>query len=599
MTIRKILFSVFGIAASILSAGAQNTIKGKVSDNNGAPVSFALLKVTTPDSVHKNIAQKIADTGGNFILLIEKKGTYIIHASCMGFEDASNTITINGSEDNISIVMKKSEKNLSEVTVTSKQQMLTQKIDRMVMNVENNPLTAGKSTMEALQLAPGIVIYNNQITLNGMAISRVMINGKMLQLRGNDLINYLTSLRSDDIKSIELLPHPPAEYDAEGAGGLINIILKKNAQAGLNGSAYANYIQGKYAGTNEGVQLNFKKKKIGLFANYSFNTGKYFQVLDQNRSVGTDGIYTATNDAKKSYQSNNIRTGITYDINDKQYLSLDYTGNFGTNNENFYATSKINYSQNPANNSSSNGFFPNNSNWKYSNVGLNYHLQTDSLGSAFTVLTDYIYNYNFTANDVKSTTVFNGKSTDTAYRNNTPSPSKIFTAEVKYLKKINAKSSIGFGGKISATNIHNQAAFQYQSPFGSNWIDNTVQNYVYDYAENIAAGYVNYQGKILKTDVQFGLRGENTHYTGKLYDTSYVENGRNYFGLFPTIFLRRNLDSAGNHALSFNYSRRLSRPGFGQLSPHIVYVDNYTIGAGNPFLQPEYDNSFKRITQFK
>jgi outer membrane receptor protein involved in Fe transport len=361
----------------------------------------------------------------------------------------------------------------------------------------------------------------------------------------------------------------------------------------LNGSIYSNYIQGKYAQTNEGAQLNFKQGKVGLFANYSFDKGNDFQYLNQNRSIQTTGIYTAADSAKKYNESNNIHAGITYDITDKQYLAVDYTGNFYSGGENWYTINQITYAQNPQNNTLSNGFFPNNSNERYNNVGLNYHLQTDSLGSTFTFLSDYTHNYSSVLNTVTSTTIANGTTADTAYQNNTPATSKIFTAEAKYLKKFKDASSLGFGGKVSATDIYNQAFFQYQSPYGSDWLNSNDQNYIYDYKENIAAGYVNYQGKIFKTDVQLGLRGENTNYTGKLYDTAYAKNGKNYFGLFPSVFLKRNLDSAGNHSLSFNYSRRLSRPAFGQLSPHVVYVDNYTIGAGNPFLQPEYDNSFE------
>ena len=306
-----------------------------------------------------------------------------------------------------------------------------------------------------------------------------------------------------------------------------------------------------------------------------------------------DGIYTAADSAKNHFGSNNIRAGITYDITDKQYVAVDYTGNFSSSGQNFYAISQINYPQNPSNNSISGGWFPNNWNGRYNNVGLNYHLQTDTLGSTFTFLSDYTHNYSYVNNSVTNTTTTNGAAFDTAYKNNTPATSKIFTAEAKYLKKFNAVSNLGFGGKISSTNINNQAFFQYQSPYGSDWLNSTNQNYVYDYIENIIAGYVNYQGRILKTDVQVGLRGENTNYTGKLTDTAYNKSGKNYFGLFPSVFLKRNLDSAGNHSLAFNYSRRISRPSFWDLNPHVVYVDNYTIGLGNPYLQPEYDNSYE------
>jgi outer membrane receptor protein involved in Fe transport len=577
----------------VSSIHAQNIVKGKVTDNRGAAVAFAFVSVQKNDFAKQSIAQKITDSAGNYQLEIINKGNYILQVSAVGYNDAAKNISVTNDETEANISIEKTDNKLSDVVVTTKKPLMEKKIDRFVMNVDNNPLTAGKSAMETLQLAPGVVIYSGQMMLNGMPISRVMVNGKMLQLRGNDLTNYLNSLRSDDVKSIEIIAHPPAEYEAEGSGGLINIILKKNAKAGLTGSVYANYVQGKYAATNEGAQLSFKQGKVGLFANYSFYKGQNFQYLNQNRNIQTDGIYTAADTAKKHYEYNNIHTGITYDISDKQYLAVDYTGSFSSDKEDWYTFNRINYAQNPNNNTVSNGFFPNNGSPRYNNVGLNYHLQTDSLGSSFTFLSDYTHNYSSIINSVFSNTTIGGTATDTSYRNNTPATSKIFTAEAKYLKLFKDASTLGFGGKLSATGINNQATFQYQSPFGSNWLNSEVQNYVYDYNENILAGYVNYQGKIFKTNVQLGLRGENTHYTGKLYDTSYSENGRNYFGLFPTVFLKRNLDSAGNHSLSFNYSRRLSRPAFWQLSPHVVYVDNYTIGAGNPFLQPEYDNSYE------
>ncbi|MDR0793105.1 MAG: TonB-dependent receptor [Chitinophagaceae bacterium] len=589
----KNLLLLLGLNLMAATTFAQNIVKGKVTGNSGAGVAFAVVSVLKNDSAKQNAAQKITDSAGNYQLEIKSKGNYILQVSAVGFKDATKIISVTNDETRVNISLEKTDNQLSDVIVTTKKPLMEKKIDRLVMNVDNNPLTAGKSAMETLELAPGVVIYNGQMMLNGMPISRVMVNGKMLQLRGSDLTNYLSSLRSDDIKSIEIIAHPPAEYEAEGSGGLINIILKKNTQAGLNGSVYANYVQGKYAATNEGAQLNFKQGKIGLFANYSFYKGGDFQYLDQNRNIQTDGIYTAADSAKKHYEYNNIHTGITYDISDKQYLAVDYTGNFSLDKEDWYTINQIKYGQNPNNNTLSNGFFPNNGTGSYNNVGLNYHLQTDSLGSTFTFLSDYTNNYSSLANSVTSTFIAGGSSTDTAYRNNTPATSKIFTAEAKYLMKLKAASTLGFGGKFSATGINNQASFQYQSPYGSDWLNSENQNYIYDYNENIVAGYVNYQGKIFNTDVQFGLRGENTHYTGKLYDTSYSKNGKNYFGLFPTIFLKRNLDSAGNHSLSFNYSRRLSRPAFWQLSPHVVYVDNYTIGAGNPFLQPEYDNSYE------
>lgn len=590
----KHLVLILCLLCTLTASYAQNMVSGKVADNTGAPVVFAFMSANTTDSSHKSVAQKITDTAGNYVLAIDKKGTYIIRVSCVGFEDARDTVTVNGDMNGINLIMQKSAKSLNDVSVTAKQPLIDRKIDRLVMNVENNVLAAGKSAQETIGLAPGIVVYNNQIMLNGTPVTRIMVNGKMLQLSGQDLSNYLNSLRSEDIKSIEIMAHPPAEYDAQGSGGIINIILKKKAQAGLNGTVYSNFVQGKkYPGTSDGVQLNFKKGRVGLFANYSYNYQKFYQALTQERNFSNDGIYTAANNAIKHYSGNDIRTGLTYDITDKQYLAIDYTGSFSSDVENFKATSKVSYPSNPANNSVSNGLYPNDWHGKYNNVGLNYNIQTDTLGSKFTLLSDYTHNSGVVHNSATSTTVANNVSTDTAYRNNTPSVGKIFTADAKYLKVFNATSNLSFGAKISSTTIDNEANFQYQSPFGSPWMDNEAQNFIYDYKENVVAGYINYQGNILKTDVQLGLRGEHTSYTGKLYDTSFAKNGRNYFGLFPSVFLKRNLNKAGDESLAFIYTRRLNRPSFDNLNPHIVYVDNYTTGQGNPYLQPEYDNSYE------
>ncbi|MDE1193523.1 MAG: outer membrane beta-barrel family protein [Arachidicoccus sp.] len=593
------LLSIFTILFSSI-AYSQNIIKGKLTDSHNSPVAFAFITLLQNDSSRKAVAAKIADSSGNYVLEVKEKGNYILHATAVGYEETRDTIVVNNSSEEINLTMKKSENNLHEVSVSSQKPFVERKIDRLVMNVENNPLTAGKSSMETMELAPGIVIFNNQIMLNGIPISKIMVNGKMLQLSGQSLTNYLNSLRSEDIKSIEIMAHPPAEYDAESSGGIINIILKHQTQAGLNGSVYGNFVQGKeYPGTSEGAQLNFKKGKIGVFANYDYYYQKYYQNLSQTRSFTDGGIYTAADNAIKHESDHDIRTGLTYDITSKQYLAIDYTGSFGNDVENWTALSNVNYPSNPINNSTSSGLFPNVGKGKYNNFGLNYHLQTDTLGSTFTLLSDYTHNSSEVNNSVTSTTVANGISTDTAYKNYTPSTAKIFTADAKYLKVFNTKNSLSFGAKISSTSIDNEASFQYQSPYGSEWMNNIPQNFIYDYNEHIVAGYMNYQGKILNTDVQAGLRGENTNYTGKLYDTSYAENGKKYFGLFPSLFLKRTLNKAGDESLTFIYTRRLSRPSFDNLNPHVVYIDNYTTGRGNPYLQPEYDNSYELVYTLK
>lgn len=340
-------------------------------------------------------------------------------------------------------------------------------------------------------------------------------------------------MRTEEIKSIEIIAHPPAEYDAGGTGGIINIILKKQTRSGLNGSVYSNYSQGKYAGTSEGLQLNFKKGRLGLFGNYSYSRDKGFDNLNQMRTF-PNRYYSAENRGINHNEDQHLHLGATYDITANQYLAIDYTGSFSVNTESFTALTHINYPGNSTENAVSRGLFPSKYNSTYNDAGLNYHLKTYSVGSEFIFLSDYTVN-NSNNNNTASSSFYDSENNfvrDTSYRNQTPSRAKIFTADAKYKHAFNITSNLSFGAKVSATDIYNEARFDFLK--NENWIGNVRQNFIYDYKENILAAYINYAGKILNNDVQIGFRGENTSFTGALSDsTGNTKNSKQYFGLFP------------------------------------------------------------------
>lgn len=584
---------IFLLAFSFITfAGfSQKTLTGKVVGNDQQPLAYAAVSVSKKDTTKRYIASKITDSLGSFTLEVPSAGGYLVRARAVGYADKVVEISTDAPGN---IVLDRTESKLSDVSVHAQKPLVERKADRLIMNIENNPLATGTSSMEAIGLAPGVLIRDGQIVLNGMTGTRVMVNGKLLKLSGDDLTNYLSALRSEEIQSIQIIAHPPAEYDAEGSGGLINIILKKQSDLGLYGSVYGNYTQGKYPETSEGAQLNFKKGKLGLFANYSYQWEKNFNKLNQSRTFPGDGVYSAQNRGRSKGQNQRIHTGLTFDFTDKQYIALDYTGAFSRDHEIFKANTQIRYPGKPEMSSTSIGSFPNSFSSDYHDVGLNYHITTDTLGSNFELLSDYTTNNGDATNQANSSfyDADNQFISDTTYKNITPSDAKIFTADAKYKWIFKNGSTFGFGSKISLTKIHNSASFSYVKD--NEWLDNEDQNFIYNYKENIIAGYLNYNGHILDMDVQLGLRGENTHLTGTLYDTAGVkQNPRDYFSLFPSVYLTRKLNKDGTNSLSASYNRRLNRPGFSSLNPHVVYVDNYTSGRGNPYLTPEFNNAYE------
>lgn len=591
---RSFLFSLIFICSSAGGLFAQSTLKGIIKDENREPLPYILISVSKTDSLHTVVGEALTDSLGNFEIKIPDSGQYIIHSTATGFEDIKQPISLNGGTSKVQLQAKSQYNSLGDITIRSQRPTIMRQADRVVMNVAGNPIATAKSAGEVLALAPGVYVKDGSISINGVSGARVMVNNKPLQLSGNELTNYLNSLRAEDIQSIEIIPHPPAEYDAEGSGGLINIILKKNNTAGLTSSVYAAYKQGRYAGTNEGVQLNFKKGKWGAGLNYAYNTKKGFSDLDQHRNFPDNSIYTAGNRAKKYNNNNYMHAGLTYDISEAQYLALDYTYSGYNGRERWASTAQICYPENVDNNLTTKGIFPNTYKGGYNDFGLNYHWNTDNSGSNFSLLTDYITNTNRTTNRVQNANYNNENVliSDTAFRNETPADATIITAEAKYHKVFSKKNQISFGAKLSHTSIHNVSNFEYVSH--DDWLSSEAQNFVYDYKEQIWAGFINYNTTIFSTHVQLGLRGENTSFAGTLRQlNNNAKNKRHYFGLFPSVYLQRNLDSAGNHSITLSYNRRLSRPDFESLNPHIAYIDNYTSALGNPYLNPQYSNAFE------
>ncbi|BAV04867.1 TonB-dependent receptor [Filimonas lacunae] len=563
-------------------------VEGKIADEKATPVPFATVAVLSNNKV---IAEKISAEDGSFLLQVTDNQPYQIRITHTAYQQVSLPIQLNGALKLATIVLQKQDNQLAGVTVATKRAFITRKTDRLVMDVSNNALTAGRSSLELFQLAPGVFVSNGKITINGNPGTRVMVNGKMLQLSGDDLIAYLSSLRADNIQSIEIIAHPPAEYDAEGSGGYINIVLKVQKTAGLNGSVNLGYTQGRYPGTNEGMQLNFKQNKVSLFASYNYDNTRDFEESRFFRNITDSITYLSITKRVTTATAHRVRAGGVYDIDKKQYVSIDYTGSFRNSGFSYNSDIVIAAPQ-PENNQKVLGSYPVTSSRNYHNLGVNYHLTLDTLGTAFILLSDYTSNRSATVSAAHSLFYDGGNAFigDTSFRNRTPSTATVFTADARYTKVWKRNAVLNIGAKITNTGIENSGT--YEGYTNDKWLGKNELDYVYNYHEDIVAGYVSYSGKILQTTLQLGIRGEHTHTEGKLETTGLV-NARNYFNLFPTVYLKRNTNKKYNDYISFYYGKRVSRPSYSDLNPYESYADNYTIGRGNPYLNPSFIHSFE------
>lgn len=251
----------------------QTAIGGKVQDDTGEPLSFAnVLLLKAGDSTL--VKGTITEENGAFLLENIPQGQYVVSVSMMGFAPVTTEqYNIDGNlEIRLPPIVLSEGVELDEVVVVSKKNLYVQKIDRMVINVASSILSAGSSALEILERSPGVLVdrQNSSISLVGKSGVVVMINGKQSYMPTSGLVSLLEGMNADNIETIELITAPPANFDAEGNAGFINIVLKEQTDLGLNGSYSLSFGVGNGNTTSDNINLNYRKNKLNIFGNYSF-----------------------------------------------------------------------------------------------------------------------------------------------------------------------------------------------------------------------------------------------------------------------------------------------------------------------------------------
>src|SRR5690349_22306886 len=262
---RKVLLLSAGLFL-VLSVSAQhpNKISGGVT-NGEQPlygVTVSLLKASDSS------LSKITSTGkkGTFEFESQEPGQYLIKLTFVGytdkflpFFDLKSTDTIYAGIQQMSVIAK----TLGEVVVNSRKPLIEVKADKMIFNVEGSINAVGNNALELLRRTPGVTVTNDDnISLKGKSGVNIYIDGRPTYLAPGQLSEYLRSLSSSNIESIEIISNPGARYDAAGSAGIINIRMKKNQKIGFNGSLTAGFIQGVTPKTNNSVNLNYRSKRI-------------------------------------------------------------------------------------------------------------------------------------------------------------------------------------------------------------------------------------------------------------------------------------------------------------------------------------------------
>ena len=572
---------------------SQIKISGQIKDEKNNPVEFIEIQLQNKDSII--FKSELTNADGKFILETEK-GEYSLLIRQLGV--IYHKQKINVTQDTYIGIINITEKvkELQEILVTSKKKLLERKVDRIIFNVENSISASGGDAIDALKITPNIRVQNDKITMIGKNGMGIMIDDKLIQLSGDDLINFLKTISSENIKNIEVITTPPAKYSAEGNSGLVNIKLKKTKINSWNASLNSAYKQATYATGSVVGNFNYQKDKISIFSNLNYSNGATAPV-ETSKIYYPNQLWSNKSNRKDLVNNINGRIGVDYQISKKVSMGVQYLGISSKPNIDENNLTTITNSLNQIN-----SFIKTNANNKrrnYSN-SLNWHTVyvIDTIGTKISTDFDY-FKYNsaddriFKSNSLDSF----GNITPNTYisaNNKNKNDFSNYSASIDVempLKWIN----LTYGGKISF-NKNNSDVSYFDLTNGSP-IFNQSQSNQFKYDENVGALYFSGTKQISqKWETQIGLRMESTKTNG-VSNTLNQENSNNYTKFFPTGYIT--YKHSENNMFSLNYSKRINRPSFFSLNPFRWYSNPYSFSEGNPFLQPSYSHNLEFVFTHK
>lgn len=588
----KNLFTLLIATLLIVPPSWSQSITGLIDDTTGKKMDYVnvLLLSAQDSSLYKGA---LTDEEGKYEFKSVSKGKYIIQANSLGYTDAySDIIDVSTMDRTIPTLTLTQGVDLSEVTVSAQKPFLELKADKMVVNVSNSAVNAGSSALEVLQKSPGVTVDNeSRISLRGKQGVLVTINGKNQYLSGEEITQLLENMPSSNIDRVEIVSNPSAKYDAEGNSGIINIVLKKNEKLGSNGSISSSFRQGKHTSHFHELNLNYRSDKLNVYGGVEFNNWGWGQDIFLLRKIPFQNEITSFDQETNMTQNGTglgFKLGADYSLSKNTDLSIlakyrpsEEDGSAGTitnisgaNKPTFDILNVV------ANNTEDTDQQTYNANITHRFNAKGLQLSLDSDIGKYSNEDMYHYN-NFYKNkqDEEVAQPF-------YLRNQQKTEIDIFATKLDLSIPLHEKFNLEVGSKYSKVDTRNTTLFEFKE--NENWINQTNRSNDFMYSEEVYAGYLNFNTSLGQYMIQGGLRLEHTDSEGHSL-TLDTKVPREYTDLFPSVSISRMI---GQHNISATYSRRLERPNYRALNPFEQYLDEYTFEKGNPFLNPQYSQSF-------
>ncbi len=587
-----------GIWAQKPAVSLSGKIKAKVSNEALAFVNIVIK--SQEDSIF--IAGTITNDNGLFTIEDIKPGNYSIEASFIGFNKYSSPLFIGSNSKFIdigTISLNEYSEQLSEVFITAKKDAVSGAMDKKSYNLEDNVSQSGGSILQSMNNLPGVTTQDGQVQLRGNDQVTILIDGKQTAITGFGNQNGLDNIPASAVDKIEIINNPTSKYDANGNAGIINIVLKKEAQKGFNGKLGLSIglgalwvrkenlpgIRPQYSATpkiNPSLSLNYRKNKVNLFLQAD---NLYTETLNRNEFVTrsySDG--TIINQQLKRNRNTNFftsKTGIDWFVDDRNTITIS----------GFYSQESIkDYGDQP--------FFNGKTN---ENLRLWQFLEDEVLTAVMASIAyehkyqqpghklNMGFNYTFDREDEKYFFTNNRPTFTTNESFFLIADQKVADFTLDYTKPLK-HGLLETGFKFRRRTIPTDMMF---NPSATNSVLDVGADGIATYKETIPALYGNYTYEVQKLEAEIGLRMEyvNLKYDVDPNHNTYKSDGYNYLQPFPNARITYKLNATNK--LSVFYNRRVDRPDEVDIRIFPKYDDAEIIKVGNPGLQPQFTNSFE------
>nr|WP_319570769.1 TonB-dependent receptor [uncultured Draconibacterium sp.] len=574
------------------------TVKGKVLDaQTNEPLEFVTISITKKGADNYQPKGAITNQEGIFTVENLSVDTFILKASMIGYVAYETAIVVTN-ENNVvdipPILLSKDVVGIEEVQVKGLRSQMKFELDKKVFNVAQNIASTGGAASDVLRNIPSVKVGNKgEVSLRGNSSVTIWIDGKASGLSSQNRGQILRQLPAESIEKIEITTNPSAKYSPEGTAGIINIILKKNRKAGYYGGVQAGADS--HGGYSASTNFNFSSSKLDVFANLGFNRWVFKSGGYSNRQnySGTDTTYLNQKSAGKgTWNSWFARTGLTWHVTTKDHLSLSGMTMIdrGTDNNTIDYRSNITdfYSQSNRISSMKNNMFGGNLQLGYKHeFSDNSNIDFSASYNRWKMKQPAVYKQTSLFADNKEMSTYQKQKSDMGNHN--------WEFQADYVNTINEKHKIEAGYK-GTVDKNVSPVETYSGSNENNFHPVTSLFNRFSYNQDVHAIYGTYGGRLGRFSYQAGVRGEYSNIVTRSLaymqaEQDVVPYKTHYFNLFPSTFLSYSLPN--DNEVQLNYSRRISRPWEEQLNPFMNITDSTNISFGNPFLKPEYSNSFE------